>query len=222
MIWAVNGDGDGTSETVLAGWEVHPSLYGDTNPRFFVDWIIEGKHSGSGCENMLCPGFVLASGSRNYLGSPISPVSTYKGTQKKIDVEIVKEKPGWAGARWSVYLNNNLLGWWPTSMFKSLANNAVTVGLGGQVLFYLGTPSSKTEMGSGHFPDEGFGGSAHVSNIQISNDEGVVTDFYYNKVALRPKCYDVSDITHSNGLGQHFFFGGPGGDDADCASPSTF
>jgi len=58
---------------------------------------------------------------------------------------------------WSVYLNDDLMGWWPGELFSDIYYNADRVGLGGEALFHLGEPSSKTEMGSGHFTDEGFG-----------------------------------------------------------------
>jgi len=209
-------------ENVLAGWEVHPAFYGDTKTRFFVRWTrLDSKNPSStkGCENTLCPGFVLAPAATNHLGTVISPLSTYDGDQRKIDVELRIENPG---PRWSVYLNEELLGWWPGTMFTTpIYYKASLIELGGEVMFYVQDPeepSSKTEMGSGNFPSAGYARCAHIRKIQISNEEGVMEDFDTNRMAPKPVCYDVSDVSESDAMGAYFYFGGPGGEHFDCVS----
>ena len=117
--------------------------------------------------------------------------------------------------RWNVYINNQLLGWWPISLFKNL-QNANIVDVGGEVAFYKRSKRFPViSMGSGYFPQEGFGLSAHIRDIKITNDHGVPINITRQRIASRPKCYDVS-FPAENQLGKHIFFGGPGGINRDC------
>jgi hypothetical protein len=67
----------------------------------------------------------------------------------------IQETPTSGGIRWSLYVNNRILGWWPGSLFKNLKSNVNRVDFGGEVYFNP-RPSrsrlSRTKMGSGHFP----------------------------------------------------------------------
>eukprot|EP00253_Pinus_taeda_P008398 PITA_08398 len=212
QIWVINESGE--IETVETGWMVNPAFSdGDTRPRFFTYWTADG-YRNTGCKNQECDGFVIAHGAPNYLGVPISPVSTYNGNQQQISLKILRENPGGNGVRWSLYIGNQLNGWWPGSLFKNLNSNAANrVDFGGEVAYIPGTPGSawsKTEMGSGHFAREDYGRSAHVRDIKIANDKGAIVDAVVRPVASNPKCYDLSAISEQR-LGKHFYFGGPGG-----------
>lgn len=212
QIWVVNESG--ALETIEVGWMVDPTFSnGDTRPRFFTYWTADG-YQKTGCKNQECRGFVIAPRAPNYLGLPISPVSTYNGNQQQISLKILKENPGGKGVRWSLYIGTQLNGWWPASLFKHLNSDAADrVDFGGEVAYILGKPGSamsKTEMGSGHFAREDYGRSAHVRDIKLANDKGAIVNALVNAVASKPKCYDLSAISEQR-LGKHFYFGGPGG-----------
>jgi hypothetical protein len=130
----------------------------------------------------------------------------------------IQETPTRDGIRSSLYVNNRLLGWWPGSLFKNLQSNANRVDFGGEVSFNP-RPSrsrfSRTEMGSDHFPSEGFGRSAHTRDIKIINDHGVPLNINARNAKSRPQCYNVSPILQ-NSMGKHIFFEGPGGNNPNC------
>ncbi|KAF4386886.1 hypothetical protein F8388_006841 [Cannabis sativa] len=71
---------------------------------------------------------------------------------------------------------------------------------------------SSTQMGSGHFPDEGFGKASYFSNIQYIDASKLYKDpEKLTPYATKPSCYDVKVADDKSGsLGTHFFYGGPG------------
>eukprot|EP00253_Pinus_taeda_P030921 PITA_30921 len=200
-------------ESMEIGWIVNPNTYGDSRTRFFTYWTADG-YGKTGCWNLNCPGFVLAPGSPAYPGSPMASVSTYDGEQPVLDIKVSK-----ANDSWNLYVNEQLLGWWPASLFKNLRSSSNRVDYGGEVCFSPGgSPGSQfttTDMGSGHFPSEGFGRSAHIRDVQITDNNGQLIDIPGNATAGRPNCYNVSiEVDHQNG--KHVYFGGPGGDNPSC------
>ncbi|MFS9531606.1 neprosin family prolyl endopeptidase, partial [Klebsiella pneumoniae] len=71
-----------------------------------------------------------------------------------------------------------------------------------------GQPSS--EMGSGHFPEEGFGKSTYIKNIQLVDSSNSLK--FPNGVVLlaeRSSCYNVQNGAHSD-WGTYIYYGGPG------------
>ncbi|WP_411025890.1 neprosin family prolyl endopeptidase, partial [Salmonella sp. s57402] len=79
-------------------------------------------------------------------------------------------------------------------MFSHLNSSSNLLTWGGEV-WNLATNGhhTTTEMGSGHFPSEGYGKASFFSNIEILNSEGKVAPAE-NLItqATRPKCYDVT------------------------------
>jgi hypothetical protein len=127
----------------------------------------------------------------------------------------IQENPTGKEMRWNVYISNQLFGWWPISLFKHL-QNANIVDVGGEVAYYKRSRKFPIiYMGSGHFPQEGFGLTAHIRDIKITNDRGVPINIPGQRIASRPKCYDVS-FPGENELGKYIFFGGPGGVYSGC------
>eukprot|EP00253_Pinus_taeda_P023911 PITA_23911 len=200
-------------ESMEIGWIVYPTKFGDSHTRFFIYWTADG-YVKTGCYNLDCPGFVLAPGSPAYPGSPTASVSTYDGEQLVLDIKVSK-----ANDSWNLYVNKRLLGWWPASLFKSLRSSSNRVDFGGEVAFSpVGSPGSqftKTDMGSGHFPSEGFGRSAFIRDVQITDNNGQLIDITGSAAAGRPNCYNVS-IEVDNQNGKHVYFGGPGGENPGC------
>jgi hypothetical protein len=64
-------------------------------------------------------------------------------------------------------VQDQVLGYWPSSIFTDLASNATTVSFGGEI-YDSGQSGhhTTTQMGSGHFPSEGFGKASYFRNIQ--------------------------------------------------------
>ncbi|KAK3412748.1 hypothetical protein EUGRSUZ_I01447 [Eucalyptus grandis] len=193
QIWVTSGALDSLN-SVEAGWMVN-TVYGTgLDAQIFIYWTTDG-YKKTGCFNLKCPGFVQTN-KRIALGAVISPVSTYKGQQYEIAVNITKE-----------------VGYWPKELFTLLKGFATQISWGGEVYnsrkygIHTGT-----QMGSGSFPSEGYGKAAFFRNLKMIAYESIERDpENLQPYVTRPECYDlklVEDRSSSNGV--HFFFGGPG------------
>ncbi|KAJ1277113.1 hypothetical protein BS78_05G269500 [Paspalum vaginatum] len=90
---------------------------------------------------------------------------------------------------WWLLVGTYFLGYWPSSIFTDLADSATIVKWGGEVAVF--TAQTTTQMGSGHFPIEGFGKASYIKNIQV------------------PNSYNVQNGSSSD-WGTYIFYGGPG------------
>ncbi|KAJ8755843.1 hypothetical protein K2173_024388 [Erythroxylum novogranatense] len=190
QMWVLSGD-RGELNAMEAGWE-------------------SDGYQTTGCFNLDCPGFVQISG--NYaLGPVLEPTSTYGGSQYEIDVIIHKDT---FNRNWWLNINGEEIGYWPRNLFTSLADSANVINIGGQVINnqYKGHHTT-TQMGSGHFPNEGFGKAAYIGHISYVNNSSVLTDAIdLVRYAGRPACYDIivgNDIELKL-AGVHVFYGGLG------------
>jgi len=85
------------------------------------------------------------------------------------------------------------------------------VQFGGEIVnsMSLGFHTS-TQMGSGHFAEEGFAKAAYFRNMQVvDSDNSLIPLPNLNVVANRPNCYNIQEGTN-NGWGNYFYYGGPG------------
>jgi Neprosin len=104
------------------------------------------------------------------------------------------------------------IGYWPKSLFK-FVDVVDEIYWGGEV---VNAPSTKpsSQMGSGHFPSEGYGKAAFVVNAKIVNENNLVVTPDIESlftIAETPNCYQVGEAKVQEGGGFGFFFGGPGG-----------
>ncbi|XXG45990.1 hypothetical protein AAC387_Pa02g0935 [Persea americana] len=203
------------SDAISAGWMVSKSLFGDDVTRLFGYWESEN----GGCFNMLCSGF-LQSTSKLALGVASRP-STYGGEQRAIYVRIYWNSA--APGNWWLSINNENVGYWPGSLFKRMNGKAQYIQWGGQV--YRPTPGethSSTQMGSGHWPKEGFGKAAFFDKCAHYRPINGGTWIPRNPLTLtrmvtKSGCYDIADeSTVNGGPGFSFFYGGPGGPNCDA------
>jgi hypothetical protein len=198
QLWILGGQ----DESIEVGWQVFPEQNGDNEPRLFIYWTSDGYQS-TGCYNLACSGFVQLS-KEIALGGALSPVSTLGGAQHDVDISVLK-KPG--NGNWELTVNGHVLGYWPASLYKRLADSATTIQWGGEIVnTEINGQHSTTQMGSGHFPEEGAGKASYVSNIQVASSPNALepaTDIQL--VAETANCYGVQK-DGSNG----FFYGGPG------------
>ena len=64
---------------------------------------------------------------------------------------------------------------------------------------------TSTQMGSGHFPEEGFSKASYFTNLQIIDGSNILR--FPKKsyiVAEKPNCYNVTNFINN------FYYGGPG------------
>uniref|UniRef100_J3M3F3 Neprosin PEP catalytic domain-containing protein n=1 Tax=Oryza brachyantha TaxID=4533 RepID=J3M3F3_ORYBR len=190
--------------TIEAGWQVYPTIYGDDNTRLFIYWTSDA-YNRTGCYNLACSGFIQTN-TQIVLGGTLSPVSTYAGAQYVFDYLVWKDLEG---GNWWLQAGGNYVGYWPSSIFTLLQTGvADSVQWGGEVY----SPQITTPMGSGHFSEEGFGMATYSSVIQVvdssnylkpPNDVGLI--------APLPNCYNImSDVSSTTSWGTYIYYGGPG------------
>lgn len=205
QLWISGGSYSGKDlNTIEAGWQVSPSIYGDNNTRLFIYWTRDA-YNLTGCYNLKCSGFVQTN-NQIAIGGSFSEISTYGGPQYDIDILVWKDP---TGGNWWLQVNGDNVGYWPSSIFSYLADSASSVQWGGEIYTYDDGQTS-TQMGSGHFPEEGFGKASHIKNIQVvdsSNNLKPPGDLYL--IHEQPNCYNLQNGTDVD-LGTYIYYGGPG------------
>ncbi|OWM83222.1 hypothetical protein CDL15_Pgr012703 [Punica granatum] len=197
------------NNVIMAGWMVNPQSQFGKKPTFFIYWTVDGNQK-TGCYNLDCPGFVKLN--PDILGFPAPQISTYNGQQFDFNLRIVKDP---STNDWWVFLDTQAVGYWPGSLVTGLNKGAFIATWGGHVDFSSSPPVSRhttTEMGSGHFPGEGFTKAAYFRNVGYAtgdqnNKVGQVGEYY--KLITRPECYDVQEGSNPD-WGTSFYYGGPG------------
>ncbi|KAF3776560.1 hypothetical protein EJ110_NYTH47024 [Nymphaea thermarum] len=211
QLWVLNDGNSSDMNSIEAGWHVYPSLNGDSQPRLFVYWTRD-NYGSTGCYNLKCPGFVQVSDQISP-GMAISPVSAYQGEQLYIDLLVFKDaKTG----NWWLQYNDVNVGYWPSSLFTTLADSANLLEWGGEVARPANGPRLATKMGSGHFPSEGGDGiSSSVKNIECLNatTNAFVQPTDAVAVAKVKNCYDINNVGSTATDGYVIYFGGPGKSD---------
>ncbi|XP_038976127.1 uncharacterized protein LOC113460953 [Phoenix dactylifera] len=202
QLWIVGGP-TGLFNTIEAGWHVYPILNGDYKTRLFTFWTADGYKS-VGCYNLQCSGFVQVN-KEIALGATIYPISSYGGRQYEITLSLWKDPKtrNW----WLQYGNQSPVGYWPSSLFPHLSDGASEIYWGGEVVnLHSNGQHTSTKMGSGHFPEEGFGKASYFKNIQIVDKSNYLqAPRGIRTFATRSNCYNV----HPKNNG-YIYYGGPG------------
>ncbi|XP_047334964.1 uncharacterized protein LOC124938545 [Impatiens glandulifera] len=207
QLWILAGSFASDLNSIEAGWQVSPDLYGDNNTRLFTYWTSDAYES-TGCYNLLCSGFVQIN-NEIALGATIFPISSYHGSQYDIDILVWKDpdESNW----WMQFGDDHVIGYWPGFLFSYLTESASMIEWGGEVVNSESDGEhTTTQMGSGHFPQEGFGKASYFRNIQIvdsNNNFRLPTDL--SIFTEQPKCYDAH-LGNSGPWGTYFYYGGPG------------
>ncbi|XP_023758567.1 uncharacterized protein LOC111907008 [Lactuca sativa] len=207
QLWLISGSFGNDLNTVEAGWQVSPELYGDGYPRFFTYWTTDAYQT-TGCYNLLCSGFVQTN-NRIAIGAAISPRSSYKAKQFDIGIMIWKDPKH--GHWWLQFGSGLLIGYWPSFLFSHLQRHASMVQFGGEI---VNTRSNgyhtSTQMGSGHFADEGFGKASYFRNLKVVDwDNSLLPLTNLHLLADHPNCYDIK-AGKNNVWGNYIYYGGPG------------
>ncbi|KAH0434980.1 hypothetical protein IEQ34_001692 [Dendrobium chrysotoxum] len=207
QIWVISGSFNGDLNTIEAGWQVNPQLYGDSSPRFFTYWTTD-SYQGTGCYNLLCSGFVQTT-NKIAIGAAISPSSIYGRDQ--FDITLLVWKDPKHGHWWLEFGSGLLVGYWPSRLFTHLADSANMVQFGGEIFNSHSSPfHTSTQMGSGHFSGEGFRHSAYFRNLQVVDSGNSLIPLYNIRVlADHQTCYDIRGGVN-RAWGNYFYYGGPG------------
>ncbi|XP_057419937.1 uncharacterized protein LOC130714086 [Lotus japonicus] len=207
QIWVIAGSFGNDLNTLEAGWQVSPELYGDNYPRFFTYWTTDA-YQATGCYNLLCSGFVQTN-NKIAIGAAISPRSAYNGRQFDIGIMVWKDPKH--GHWWLEFGSGLLVGYWPAFLFSHLRSHASMVQFGGEIVnsrsrgYHTGT-----QMGSGHFAEEGFRKAAYFRNLQVVDwDNNLLPLSNMHQLADHSNCYDIRE-GRNNVWGTYFYYGGPG------------
>lgn len=153
----------------------------------------------------------MQTNSRIAIGAAISPASAYNGRQFDIALLIWKDP---RRGHWWLQLGDGagpLVGYWPSSLFTHLGGHANMVQFGGEVVNTRPKGAhTPTQMGSGHFPREGFNRAAYFRNLQVVDwDNNLIPAAGLRLVADHPACYGVQG-GYNRAWGNYFYYGGPG------------
>ncbi|KAH6803965.1 carboxyl-terminal peptidase [Perilla frutescens var. frutescens] len=208
QLWLLSGSFDGSDlNSIEAGWQVSPELYGDSRPRLFTYWTSD-SYQATGCYNLLCSGFIQTN-SRIAIGAAISPVSAIHGNQYDITILIWKDPK--LGNWWMGFGDSTLVGYWPTELFTHLTDRATMVEWGGEVVNSRANDAhTSTQMGSGHYAEDGFGKASYFRNLEIvDSDNSLSSAQDISTLAENTNCYNIKS-SYNNEWGTHFYYGGPG------------
>lgn len=204
--------GSGTNlQTVEVGWQVFPGKYGNASPNLFIYYTPDGYNTGS--YNLDSANTFVQLHNSFTIGGALPWVSVKGGAQQCLLIGVYK----WGDAWW-IYLNgftnDNLLGYYPTSLFGSgqMATAADTIDYGGETV--SGTPPDGDwgAMGSGADASAGWQQAAFHCYIYYWAPNGSAQ--WANLSQIAPSaCYGYSSGFDPASWGTYFFFGGAGGGD---------
>ncbi|HWC64744.1 MAG TPA: neprosin family prolyl endopeptidase, partial [Thermoanaerobaculia bacterium] len=210
QMWVSNGQyADDTLQTVEAGWQVFPTLYGDAKAHLFIYTTSQAYAKGSGCYNLMCSRFVQTNSSIVIAGS-FTTYSTVGGTQYELPLTVYRDP---ATGDWWLRFGTTWVGYYPSSLFDGagLLDHAQKVDVGGEIVNddVLGVHTT-TDMGSGHFAEEGYKHAAYINNVTFWSADGAA--FYptaLNPNATTPDAYDLQISYSDPSWHTYIFFGGP-------------
>lgn len=115
------------------------------------------------------------------------------------------------GNWWLAFDTHLIVGYWPSSLVNNLRNGATKIQWGGEIVNLQDrSQHTSTQMGSGHFAEEGKQKASYFRNLEIIDERDItkqpLNPFSY---ASDPTCYNVISGIHSHS-GLFFYYGGPG------------
>lgn len=104
-----------------------------------------------------------------------------------------------------------VVGYWPPTIFSYLQESATRVDFGGEVVnLAQDGQHTTTQMGSGQFAQEQFKVASYVKNIQVVDGMNTLRDpTSIVPVVEKPNCYTIQTGVDDN-WGTYFYYGGPG------------
>ena len=107
---------------------------------------------------------------------------------------------------WWLKIAQRNFGYWPSSIFSLLSDSASSVQWGGEVInLKLGDKHTTTQMGSGHFPEEGPGKASFFDTLNVIDGKTILRRPWNSRTVItNPNCYNIINS------GDYFYYGGPG------------
>jgi len=194
---------------VETGWQVYRDLYGDWRAHLFIYFTPDNYGSG-GCYNLSCRGFVQVNNTV-YIGDGFTVYSSDGGPQYWI--KLLWYKDGTEGHWWLRY-GDTWVGYYPRTLFddNGLRNEADRIDFGGEIVnTRTDNRHTRTDMGSGNWPYQGYGYAAYQRGLRYVD----TSNFYQratglNRSVTNRMCYDLDLLSSSGSWEEYFYFGGSG------------
>jgi hypothetical protein len=205
--------GSGTGrQTLEVGHQEYRDLYGDWVPHLFVFYTTNGytqQGDNKGGYNQDVDGWVQYSSSI-HPEALSSPLSQFGGVQYIMSLKVQL----WQG-NWWVRVNGQWVGYYPASLYNAngLRSQAGAVSWFGEIVDSGGhAGTTRTDMGNGHWPYEGWQWCAFMNNLRYQSSTGGAMSTYQGSAwASHPSCYGVEEHFNNTGSwGSYFWWGGSG------------
>jgi len=210
------GSGNGL-QTVEAGWQVYRQLYGDWNAHLFIFYTTNGytnQGDNLGGYNQDVDGWVQYS-NIIYPTALSSPVSTLGGAQYIMAIKYQL----WEG-NWWLMVNGSWIGYYPANLFgnSGLLSQANSIYWYGEVVDSdTRSGMTETDMGSGHWPYEGWTWCAYMNNLQYqSSPQGAMQRYNGTVWKNDRECYDIEQHFNNTGSWQSYMWFGGSGRNSKC------
>jgi hypothetical protein len=207
QIWVVRGSGS-DKQTLEAGWQDYPDLYGSDKPKLFI-YSTQDGYGSTGCYNGTCGDFVQVS-------ATITPTigwtnhSSTGGTQYIIQLRWQRDD---LNDNWWLMYGTQWVGYYPGTLYDSagVKNEAARVSYGGEIIDDDAVDHTRTDMGSGGYPAGGWQQTAYTRTLRtISTSNTWQAASTASEFRTDANCYDV-DLSSSAGVwANYFYFGGEG------------
>ena len=202
------------SQTVEAGWINRPHG-GVREPHLFSFYTTVG-HTQYGHNiqawNTDFQGWVQTD--RTYYPGMVMPTSVVGGQQLELKIRYALH-----GGNWWLGVDDRWIGYYPGSLFSQGSRPGDTLASKSNRIMYYGeifnseTHMTTTDMGSGHYANEGYGKSAYIRSMTYSDAQGGVHPYDGSRgvTVNDPRRYSLQPSWDSGGAwGSYFFLGGPG------------
>ncbi|MFI0481419.1 neprosin family prolyl endopeptidase [Actinomadura sp. 9N215] len=209
--WMARGFESGL-QTVEVGAQTYRDLYGDWKPHLMLYYTTNGyTHCGDhlGGYNTDVLGWVQYA-TNIVPGQLLGPLSTFGGDQYEMGVKVQLYQGNW----W-VRIGSTWMGYYPASLFNSggLASQSDVVDWGGEIVDTPRVPATTaTDMGSGHWPAEGWQWCGYMRGLHYQSDTGGgMSRMRGTPSVTHPMCYDLAaDFGNTGSWGPYFWWGGSG------------
>jgi hypothetical protein len=207
----------GRMQTLEAGWQERKDSYGDWYPHLFTYYTTNGytdDDDDKGGYNQDVDGWIQVDGSI-HPGSISRPNSTKGGDQYVMPLKYQLYKNNW----W-LMCNGRWIGYYPArlfmgnqSLFTTLGDHADQISFYGEVYDSTDVPGkTRTDMGSGYWPEYGWQLAAYQRNLLVQTDRaGGMSDFDGVGGSDAPDMYDIeTHMLSGSDWGSYCWLGGPG------------
>ncbi|PHH74960.1 hypothetical protein CDD82_4645 [Ophiocordyceps australis] len=202
------------TQTVEAGWINYPNQV--RPPHLFAYYTTNGyagDGDGIGGWNRDGAGWVQTDATI-YPGVAFTPLSANGGAQYEVDIGFLLH-----AGNWWLWVLDRYIGYYPGHLFArgvhaddTLAGRSTLLDFYGEV-FNSGPDLTSTDMGSGEFPDGGFGRSAYLHNMVHVDAAGKSHDYDGSGqiIVSDPGRYRILSFFRSSTTWRSYVFvGGPG------------